>query len=203
VIILREMDLPEGVTAEQAVALALGAERAAEETIILLKGDVPTPTARPERVLDAQEGDHAQAPIEASTPEERGQSPLDLIRSLAGKCELDLDFTDAGITTTEKIGAPRPRTFRDVGECLATLKARVRVGNDLSRQQAREAEAVAKGEPEPVPVGRDYHAELAEMCRHYEIDCQLGPVITLAGKPFTKTFPRIEDACEFLRKRQF
>jgi hypothetical protein len=199
VIILREMDLPEGVTAEQAVALALGAERASEETIILLKGDCPTPDPKMAQPVD----DHVPAQLEPSNIDDRGQSPLDLIRSLAGKCELEIDFTDAGIRTTAKLGAPRPRLFKDVGECLATLKARVRIGNDLARQAAREAEAVAKGEPAPVLSGRDYHAELAQMCRHYEIDCQLGPVITLTGKPFTKTFPRIEDACEFLRKRQF
>jgi hypothetical protein len=200
VIILREMDLPEGVTAEQAVALALGAERAAEETVIVIRGDCPTPDPKAIRPVD----DHEPAPIEASNIDERGQSPITVLQGLCSKADLELEIDDSGnLIMTERYGKKMRRTFADISMAISVVRARIKIGADEDRRQAREAEAAAKGEPEPVPAGRDHHAELAQMCRHYEIDCQLGPVITLTGKPFTKTFPRIEDAVEFLRKRQF
>jgi hypothetical protein len=200
VITMRQADLPEGVTAEEVAIMLVGKQEASEALIVVINTyGVKTPDPSSIR----QANDHLPSDI-ATTPDERGRPAIEILRSLCGKAQLDLDTDDSGnVVTTEKIGKPMRRTFKDIGEAIRIIRARVAIGADLDRQQRLEAEAAAKGEPEPVPVGRDYHAELAEMCRHYEIDCQLGPVITLAGKPFTKTFPRIEDAVEFLRKRQF
>jgi hypothetical protein len=200
VIAMRPLDLPAGVSPEAAAVLMVGQEAAEHSLIVLITTDVPTPDARAIRPVD----DHEPAPIEASTPEERGQSPLDLIRSLAGKCELEIDFTDAGIRTTEKLGAPRPRLFKDVGECLAVLKARVRIGNDLARQQAREEAEKAKGEIRPEDTGINWADRLRELLVHFDLKATPeGGGVRITGRPIDRVFPSERDAVEALTKRQF
>lgn len=197
-IILREADLPQGVTAAQAVALALGAERASEETVIVIKGDMPTPDPKTIKPVS----DHVQIDV-ATSADERGQPAIEVLRSLCGKASLSLDTDDSGnLVTTELFGKPLKRTFKDIGEAIATVRARIAIGVDLDRQRRREAEEAAKGK-KVEDTGIDYRQRLDEMLAHYQLQASFdGGGVRITGKPIDRVFPSLESACEFLRRRQ-
>jgi hypothetical protein len=200
VIAMRLADLPAGVTPEEAAALVVG-KKAASESLIILVDTIglrspDTATARPAI-------DHPPSEVGA-TQDESGRSPMEVLRSLCGKAQLDLETDDSGnLITVEQIGKKMRRIFADVGTAIRMVRARIAIGNDRDRKERLDAEAVAKVQQQSAPAGIDWYERLAELANHYALTVDLGSTIRVSGPPFDRTFQSVEEAVNFLQRRHF